>query len=60
MEMTLKDIKKIIWSMSQKMAIDVTRQSTFGITIEDTTARFWYCDRSGWLVSTPFDIFEVS
>ncbi|TDL13943.1 hypothetical protein BD410DRAFT_779079 [Rickenella mellea] len=55
----LDNVKKVLWSMSQTMSMDPTRLSTLGLTIEDTTARLWYCDRSSWAVSTPFDIFEA-
>lgn len=37
------------------MREDARRRFTFGITIEDTSTRFWFASRSIVLASEPFD-----
>jgi hypothetical protein len=42
------------------MRNDPCRRFAFGITIENTTMRIWFCCRSVVLVSKAFDFFNVS
>ena len=42
------------------MRNDPCRRFAFGITIENTTTRLWFCCRTAVLVSKPFDLFNVS
>lgn len=41
------------------MRSDPCRRATFGVTIENTNARFWYTCRAATLVSEEFDIIKV-
>ena len=45
--------------MNQVLAADPLRRYTLGITIENTTLRFWYCDRATFLASDAIDFNEV-
>lgn len=42
------------------MGEDLRRRFIYGLTIENTTARLWYSDRSQVVVSSPFDFVAVS
>jgi len=42
------------------MRNDPCRRFAFGITIENTTTRIWFCCRTVVLVSKAFDLFDVS
>ena len=41
------------------MRDDPCRRATFGMTIENTTTRLWFCCRSSVVVSEPFDFPSV-
>lgn len=41
------------------MSEDICRDFVYGFTIEDTSMKMWYCDRSNIVVSDEFDIHEV-
>jgi hypothetical protein len=45
--------------MQHIMRDDVRRRATFGITMENKWARFWYCDRSVIATSVRFDVTKV-
>ncbi|KAJ3555204.1 hypothetical protein NM688_g2708 [Phlebia brevispora] len=56
---TQQDIKdnaaKLTWSMSNCLRRDPRRRFVFGFTIENTSMRLWYGDRSGVAASEPFN-----
>ncbi|KIM42727.1 hypothetical protein M413DRAFT_26731 [Hebeloma cylindrosporum] len=52
------DVQKVVWSMQQIMRYDARRRFTFGVTIENTTTRVWFCNRQTVLVSEAFDFME--
>jgi hypothetical protein len=54
-----QNITKVIFAMRYMMAGDVRRRFIFGITIENTSLRLWYANRSMLASSTPLDIAEV-
>jgi hypothetical protein len=41
------------------MRDDLRRRATFGMTIENTTTRLWFCCRSMVLVSEAFNFIDV-
>jgi hypothetical protein len=45
--------------MQHVMRDDPCRRATFGMTIENSTARVWFCCRSSVIVSEPFDFIAV-
>jgi hypothetical protein len=45
--------------MQQVLRDDVRRRATFGMTIENTTTRVWFCCRSEVIISEKFDFIEV-
>lgn len=45
--------------MHNIMRNDPRRRFTYGVTIQQTTVRLWFCDRAVWAVSTPFDMNKV-
>ncbi|KJA13396.1 hypothetical protein HYPSUDRAFT_195778 [Hypholoma sublateritium FD-334 SS-4] len=49
------NVLKILWSLHHVMNTDHRRRFAFGITIENTIARVWYCCRQIVMVSTPFN-----
>lgn len=51
---------KVTQSMNNCMRLDPLRRFTFGITIENASMRFWFCDRSVLVVSEKFDFITVS
>lgn len=46
--------------MNHLLRDDPLRLHVYGFTIEKTTVRLWYCDRSQILASDPFDFSVVS
>jgi len=46
--------------MSLIMGCDPLRRFTYSITIEDTTATFYFCNRSAVFMTTPFDYTKVN
>lgn len=52
------NLHKVIWGMNQIMRDDPLRRAAWGFTIEKTTVRLWYCDRSQVVCSTLFDFFK--
>ncbi|KAK2459545.1 hypothetical protein APHAL10511_008424 [Amanita phalloides] len=52
----IDNIEKQIFSMQQVMAFDPCRRFTFGLTIENTDVRLWFCSRSMTAVSKTFDL----
>ncbi|KAK0190698.1 hypothetical protein F5146DRAFT_1195064 [Armillaria mellea] len=53
------NFKNLIGNVSQAMYADPTRRFMFGMTIENTTARFWFFSRAIVLVSESFDFMKV-
>ncbi|CDO76047.1 hypothetical protein BN946_scf184959.g5 [Trametes cinnabarina] len=49
------DIQKVLWSLNIIMREDPCRHFAFGFTIENTTTRLWYCDRTQIISSQAFD-----
>jgi hypothetical protein len=49
----------MLYAMQHIMAVDARRRFIFGITIENTSLRLWYANRSMLVSSTPLDIAEV-
>lgn len=52
-------MKKQVFSMQQLMTYDPCRRFTFGLTIENTDVRLWFCSRSMLAVSGKFDLNDV-
>ncbi|KAI0916496.1 hypothetical protein AcV5_002974 [Taiwanofungus camphoratus] len=52
------NVGKVIWSMEHCMRDDPRRRFTFGLTIEDTQMKLWFCSRAELLVSEPFNFIE--
>jgi hypothetical protein len=50
---------KVIYAMQHIMAVDARRRFIFGITIENTSLRLWYANRSMLVSSAPLDIVKV-
>lgn len=48
------DVRKRFWSMQHVMQDDPYRRATFGMTIENSMARLWFCCRSSVIVSEAF------
>lgn len=55
----LKNTSKIVLNIQHTMALDPCRRFTFGITVEGTSARLWFCSRATPVVSEVFDIVKV-
>jgi hypothetical protein len=49
----------MLWSLQHIMREDVRRRASFGMTIENTTARVWFCCRSLVIVSKAFNFINV-
>ncbi|KAJ3557294.1 hypothetical protein NM688_g1548 [Phlebia brevispora] len=49
------NVIKVTSSMHNCLRRDPCRRSTLGFTIENTTMRLWYCDRSEIVCSEPFN-----
>ncbi|KII93430.1 hypothetical protein PLICRDRAFT_152116 [Plicaturopsis crispa FD-325 SS-3] len=47
--------RKIIWGMHHIMRDDPCRRFTYGVTIEDTQMRVWFCNRSSLIVLKDFN-----
>lgn len=56
----MQNARKVLWDMNVVMRDDPRRRAAYGFTIENTTVRLWYCDRTQVLVSSPFDFFQVT
>ncbi|KAF8601761.1 hypothetical protein BDV93DRAFT_524520 [Ceratobasidium sp. AG-I] len=52
--------KNVIRTMHEIMRTDPRRRYVFGLTIEDTQARFWFHDRCNVVCSEVFDIHMIS
>lgn len=50
---------KVLYAMQYMIAVDARRRFIFGITIEDTSLRLWYANRSMLISSVPLDIAQV-
>ncbi|KAJ3557297.1 hypothetical protein NM688_g1545 [Phlebia brevispora] len=49
---------KVTMSMLNCMRRDPCRRFTFGFTVENTSMKLWFCDRTQLLCSTPFDFIS--
>ena len=56
----LQNANRIIHNIQRIMARDPCRRLAFGITVEDTSIRLWFCSRSTPVVSEAFDFAAVS
>ncbi|KAK0491267.1 hypothetical protein IW261DRAFT_1436697 [Armillaria novae-zelandiae] len=52
------DFQKLVGNASQAMYADPTGRFMFGMTIENTTTRFWFFSRAIALVSEPFNFIK--
>ncbi|KAF8493938.1 hypothetical protein F5888DRAFT_1720628 [Russula emetica] len=52
------DVRKCVWSLQQVMRDDARRRASFGMTIENSTTRVWFCCRSAVVVSEAFDFVD--
>ncbi|KAK0491261.1 hypothetical protein IW261DRAFT_77791 [Armillaria novae-zelandiae] len=52
------DFHKLVGNASQAMYADPTRRFMFGMTIENTTTRFWFFSRAVAFVSEPFNFIK--
>ncbi|KAL5520260.1 hypothetical protein ACEPAG_9473 [Sanghuangporus baumii] len=50
-----ENARKIVSNMQLAMARDPCRRFAFGITVENTFMRLWFCSRASPVVSKPFD-----
>jgi hypothetical protein len=39
---------KVLWTMTQILALDPCRRFTFRVTVEHTGMHIWFCDRSSF------------
>ncbi|KAL5532038.1 hypothetical protein ACEPAF_5602 [Sanghuangporus sanghuang] len=49
------NVTKIVYSMQHTMTLDPCKRFTFGITIENTNMRLWFCSRAIMVVSEAFN-----
>ncbi|KAK7433989.1 hypothetical protein VKT23_020453 [Stygiomarasmius scandens] len=52
------DIGKVLLNMQQIMSLDPRRRSTYGLTVGDTKARFWFCCRGLLLATEGFNFMQ--
>ncbi|KAF8966229.1 hypothetical protein BDZ97DRAFT_2074195 [Flammula alnicola] len=52
------NVLKILWSLHHMMNIDHRRRFAFGVTIENTDTRVWFCCRQIVFVTRPFDFMN--
>ncbi|EKM61553.1 uncharacterized protein PHACADRAFT_204721, partial [Phanerochaete carnosa HHB-10118-sp] len=57
-EETNDDAQKLLWGLNTIMREDPRRRAAYGFTIENTTTRLWYCDRTQIIASLQFDFFK--
>ncbi|KAL5479079.1 hypothetical protein ACEPAI_2367 [Sanghuangporus weigelae] len=49
-----ENVSKLMFNIQQTMALDPSRRFSFGITIENTSMRLWFCSRATPVVSEEF------
>ncbi|KAL5496161.1 hypothetical protein ACEPAH_3078 [Sanghuangporus vaninii] len=54
-ESCVKNARKIVSNIQLAMVRDPGRRFSFGITVENTSMRLWFCSRASPVVSKPFD-----
>ncbi|KAL5525385.1 hypothetical protein ACEPAF_9255 [Sanghuangporus sanghuang] len=54
-ESRVKNARKIVSNIQLAMVRDPGRRFSFGITVENTSMRLWFCSRASPVVSKPFD-----
>lgn len=59
MILVCQNVKKQVFSMQQVMTYDPCRRFTFGLTIENTDTRLWFCFRSAIIVREQMDFNQV-
>ncbi|KAF8878678.1 hypothetical protein CPB84DRAFT_1793973 [Gymnopilus junonius] len=52
------NVEKVCWSLHQIMSVDPRRRFAFGVTVENTQMRIWFCCRQVVLVSERFDFLR--
>ncbi|KAF8811241.1 hypothetical protein BYT27DRAFT_7336283 [Phlegmacium glaucopus] len=52
------NVLKILWSLHHMMNIDHRRRFAFGVTIENTDTRIWFCCRQMIFVTRRFDFMK--
>lgn len=55
-----QNVLQILNCIQHTMAVDPRRRSMFGMTIEDTSARLWFCCRAVVFVTECFDFMKAS
>src|ERR1700678_4762661 len=55
-----QNVVKILWSLHHVMNVDRRRRFAFGVTIENTDTRIWFCCRQTVFVTRRFDFMKVS
>ncbi|KAF7794454.1 hypothetical protein EIP86_005588 [Pleurotus ostreatoroseus] len=56
---TTENVTKMTGSMARCLAMDPRRRAVFAFTIENTSMRFWYRDRSNLVVSESFSFIKT-
>ena len=55
-----QNTSNILYNIREVMSRDPSRRFAFGITVEDTNMRIWFCSRGSPIVSKAFDFTSVS
>ena len=50
----------MLWNLHHIMNVDCRRRFAFGVTIENTDTRIWFCCRETVFVTEHFDFMRVS
>ena len=58
--LTFQNVLKILWSLHHIMNVDRRRRFAFGVTIEITDTRIWFCCRQIVFVTHRFDFMKVN
>ncbi len=54
-----QDVRKCLWSLQHVMRESARHRASFGMTIENSTTRVWFCCRSVVIVSKAFNLINV-
>ena len=60
MLLIFQNVLKILWSLHHMMNVDRRRRFAFGVTIENTDTRIWFCCRQIVFVTHRFDFMKVN
>ena len=55
-----QNVLKILWSLHHMMNVDRRRRFAFGVTVENTDTRIWFCCRQIVFVTHRFDFMKVN